>query len=208
MKKFTLVVILSVCSVFVYAKVWTVSSTISNTFSPATLSIAIGDSVQFNLSGIHSAVEVDQNAYNNNQLTPLSGGFSVPFGGGLVPAAQLPLGTHYYVCGNHFSLGMKGIIMVTPAGVPNISASSISLKIFPNPYVDKLNVQYHLDRKSNVQIKITDLLGNTVATLSNEIQQPGDYAHIYDQLPLVSKSNYFLDFIIDGKRTVQKLMVE
>lgn len=47
-----------------------------------------------------------------NGNTPLSGGFTRPFGGGLLtPSTGLTVGTHYYVCSPHASSGMKGIIV-------------------------------------------------------------------------------------------------
>src|SRR2546426_323217 len=114
MKTITLLVAIVLCSFFGFATNWTVSATNSQfTFTPSALTIASGDSVQFVLGSIHNAVEVSQATWNANGTTALAGGFSVPFGGGLVLPAQLPLGIHYYVCTNHASMGMKGTITVT-----------------------------------------------------------------------------------------------
>ena len=81
-------------------------------FSPASVTINIGDSVNFVLTSIHTVVEVSQATWNANGTTPLSNGFSKGSGGGMVLPAKLTLGTHYYVCGNHASFGMKGVIIV------------------------------------------------------------------------------------------------
>jgi hypothetical protein len=60
---------------------------------------------------------VSQATWNANGTTPLPGGFSVPFGGGMVLPSQLGIGTHYYVCQAHVSFGMKGKIIVTGSSV-------------------------------------------------------------------------------------------
>ena len=94
-------------------------------FSPAALNISLGDTVVFSIGGTHNAVEVDQGTWTSNGNTPLSGGFSVPFGGGMVILTGV--GTHYYVCSPHASLGMKGTITVTSTtiGTGTLAASSI-----------------------------------------------------------------------------------
>lgn len=80
-------------------------------YNPDSISITQGDAVQFQIGGSHDAREVSQATYNANGNT-WNGGFQTAFGGGLV---NLPnLGTYYYVCTPHASLGMKGRIFVQP----------------------------------------------------------------------------------------------
>ncbi len=120
-----------------FCTVWTVNNS-GSTFSPATLTISPGDSVNFILASIHNAVEVDQSTWNSNGSAALSGGFQTPFSGGMVLPAQLATGTHYYVCTNHVSGGMKGTIIVlncsTPAQPGTISGNTISCSNNTNTY--------------------------------------------------------------------------
>ena len=101
-------------------------------FSPATITINAGDSIIFTLGGSHNAVEVSEATWNAGGNTALPG-FSVPFGGGVVPASSLGVGTHYYVCSPHASIGMKGKIIVE--GVTDIDKKTVSteISVFPNP---------------------------------------------------------------------------
>lgn len=102
------------------ATTWTINNS-GNSFSPPTLTINVGDAVNFDISTVHNAKEVSQDTWNANGTTALTGGFLTNFGGGLVPAASLGLGTHYYVCDPHASAGMKGRIIVqncTPPSQP------------------------------------------------------------------------------------------
>ncbi len=96
------------------------------TYSPSSLTINQGDSVEFVIDVSHNAVEVDLATYNANGTTPLTGGFSVPFGGGIVPAAQIPVGDHYYVCSPHAAVGMKGSFTVVP-GAANLEDTDFNI---------------------------------------------------------------------------------
>jgi hypothetical protein len=97
------------------------------------------------LEAIHNAVEVSQATWDANVNTPLAGGFSVPFGGGEVLPAQLPAGTHYYVCTPHAGAGMKGIIIVgTPTGIEDKTVQS-DISVFPNPETDMVTVKACID---------------------------------------------------------------
>ncbi|MBD3638709.1 MAG: T9SS type A sorting domain-containing protein [Crocinitomicaceae bacterium] len=117
--------------------VWTVVNS-GTTFSPDAITITEGDSVQFNITASHNVVEVSQTTYNANGNTPLAGGFQLPFGGGLLLPADLPVGTHYYVCSPHAGFGMKGIITVNPCTAPNqpsvISGPTTICELSANTY--------------------------------------------------------------------------
>ncbi len=82
------------------------------TFSPSTLTIQAGDQVDFDIAGSHNVKETDEESFNNEEGNQLPGGFSLPFGGGLLTADDLPVGTHYYYCQPHVTFGMLGVIIV------------------------------------------------------------------------------------------------
>jgi|GEM_PF-574982 len=111
MKKFLLSFLLLSIACTGFSETWTIVNE-GFTFSPDNLEIKFGDNVLFDLGDIHNAVEVSQETWEANGNAPLEGGFSVPFGGGLVESSMLPAGTHYYVCAPHAEGGMKGIIVV------------------------------------------------------------------------------------------------
>lgn len=132
MKKLLLSLILVIVCIKVSCTTWTIVNS-GFTFSPSTITITIGDDVNFVLASIHDAVEVSKATWDANGNTPLGGGFQTPFGGGLVQTSQLGIGIHYYVCSTHASIGMKGMITVQSiTGIPENQITP-AISVYPNP---------------------------------------------------------------------------
>ena len=99
------------------------------TFTPDTLFVNIGDTINFNISNNHNAVEVSENIWNSNGSTS-NNGFNIPFGGGTWIVDSIK--TYYYVCQPHAAAGMKGIIVSSQ--IPCIKNMNQTLEGFdPNP---------------------------------------------------------------------------
>jgi len=195
MKIILLSLLLILTGISGYSTTWTITNS-GNTFSPATITITVGDDVNFNLEVIHNAVEVSQATWNANNSTALPGGFQTTFGGGLVPASQLGIGTHYYVCVPHASLGMKGIIIVqSTTDIPgNLFRPDFS--VYPNPSKDLVTIK----AKSNVvglNYFIIDQAGRKVfeGKLNSE-STPVDISHL-------AKGFYYLEIAGQNKATVK-----
>lgn len=130
--------------------------TISNSgtsFTNAAITIAVGDIVNFSIGASHNAVEVSEATWTAKGNTPLAGGFSLPFGGGTVPADKLTPGIHYYVCAPHAEFGMKGTITVlNPTGITENKFKD-GMSISPNPS----NGTFHLMLDNSLSAKKYDL---------------------------------------------------
>ena len=111
-KKIYSIILITTLALFSYSATTSVGN-IGITYTPADITINVGDTVDFTpISNAHDVVEVSMATYNTNGATS-NGGFTTPFGGGLVTG--LAAGTYYYVCTPHASLGMKGTITVNAA---------------------------------------------------------------------------------------------
>ena len=132
MKNYLLSLFLFLLAAKAFCTTWIINES-GITFNPGTITITLGDNVNFNLTSLHNAIEVSQAIWNANGTTALPGGFQTPFGGGLVQSSQLAVGTHYYVCTNHASSGMKGFIIVQ--STTGISEDQLppDFSVYPNP---------------------------------------------------------------------------
>jgi plastocyanin len=168
MKKLVFSLLLFSLGTASFCTTWTIIN-VGFTFSPATVTIHLGDSVNFTLADIHNAVEVSQTTWDANGTTALPGGFQEPIGGGLVLPSQLAVGTHYYVCQPHASLGMKGIIIVQDnSGIADNKLQS-GISVYPNPANNLLTIKAGNDLVGS-QYVISDQTGRQVLNgkLANE----------------------------------------
>jgi plastocyanin len=182
MKKVFIGVMLVLAGTTGFCKTWVITS-VGNTFSPSTLTISVGDSVQFTLDPAHDCLEVSQATYNANGVTPLAGGFSTAFGGGLVLPDKLTVGTHYYVCTVHVSLGMKGTITVlTNSGIA-VNTKQTGFSVYPNPAVNSITLtsannltgsQYYLADQTG-RLVLTGKLNDNTSSIDISSLTPGVY---------------------------------
>lgn len=172
-------------------------------FSPGAITINLGDDVKFILESNHNAREVSQATWNANGSTALSGGFSVAFGGGSVPASKLTAGIHYYVCSPHASSGMKGTITVinTTGIADNLLKEGIS--VYPNPSNGKFQLTINNPSSAkNYDLGIYDALGNKVYSKSDLLQSNT----INVELPDRPKGPYFIR-LYNGKEAYFRKIV-
>jgi plastocyanin len=134
-------------------------------FSPSTLTINTGDTVNFSIGSLHNAVEVSEATYIANDTTG-NGGFRLPKGGGQVVLNKA--GTYYYVCQPHVSMfGMKGIITVvdnTGTGIDNMNSNraQLSFKISPNPAKEYFSIDLSLPSTELITLRLFDITGKLV----------------------------------------------
>src|SRR5664280_1325967 len=140
MKKLIISLFLVSFGTAVFCTTWTITNS-GFAFTPSTITITSGDDVSFVLESMHNAIEVSQATWDVNGNTPLSGGFSVAFAGGSVLPAKLTVGTHWYVCSPHASLGMKGTIIVSTSTVIKENQEQINILVYPNPSSDFITVR-------------------------------------------------------------------
>src|SRR5690349_7545546 len=77
------------------------------------------------------------------------------------------------------------------------------LKVYPNPVDDQINLILRIDRESNLSVKIMDLLGNEIVTLSNERVPAGEQTKSYTIPNRLNSGIYFLK-IMSGTETIVK----
>ncbi len=181
-------------------------------FSPDNISINVGDTVIFQIASIHNAVEVSESTWSANGNTPLTGGFSVGFGGGQVTG--LAAGVHFYVCQPHASLGMKGKITVNAAsGIDTPEASKDKITIYPNPSNGKFTVQFQNSLTTtgsgtgvdeNISLDVYNLPGEKIYTLPYFKQQASNEV----DLSFLPTGIYFLKIYDRKKMYTQKLVIQ
>jgi len=100
-------------------------------------------------------------------------------------------------------------------GTPDITTNvnyvgdipNIHLQIIPNPTSDFILIDYELSEFSNIKIRIINTLGKEVHTFLDESQASGHH-QFTGNLQGLSSGLYFIDFQINNKNIVRKIMVQ
>ena len=90
---------------------------------------------------------------------------------------------------------------ITPwfVGVDNNQKNEFSFINYPNPVINSTTLKYELTETAIVSITILDILGNTIETILNEVQESGTHNITYDASRL--KSGIYLCQLSAGTKT-------
>lgn len=182
-------------------------TTVGNTYSPATLTVTIGDVVTIAASGTHPLAEVSQTTWNANGTATVSTGFgnkSSNYTFTITSATNI-----YYVCTNHVSMGMKGMITVSTVGVKEQNDLISNISMFPNPTKDKFSVKFNSTESGNVTAKLYSVCGQEVESLvANKEFGAGVTTLNFDLQNNIPAGIYFVQLNYNSKKVIRKLIID
>lgn len=111
-----------------------------------------------------------------------------------------------YVPGSSFT-PYNSLLSHNKPGGPKADKILSVLRIYPNPVDDQINFILRLERESNISIKIMDLLGNEVVTLSNERLSAGEQTKTFTIPNRLNSGIYFLRFVAGSETVVKRISV-
>lgn len=77
---------------------------------------------------------------------------------------------------------------------------------YPNPFNSSTRIEYTIDEKTNVSLKVFNTLGQEIKTLINEEMIPGYYSRLFDGKDL-SSGVYFYELVTDKTRITKKMIL-
>ena len=86
-----------------------------------------------------------------------------------------------------------------------VDNSSVEMVVFPNPFVNTINMNYTISKDSKVIIELFDINGKLLNTLNNSTQTSGDQSLQFDGSRL-SSGVYVIKMNIDGVVTSKQLI--
>lgn len=97
---------------------------------------------------------------------------------------------------------------VSRVGISEI-ANNINLSIFPNPSNGEIMLEYNLISNSKIKISVNNLLGKTLAVITDEKRFAGEQMTTIDVRELaLSAGIYFVNFECNGTSTIKKIIVQ
>lgn len=205
MKKIYLITLLCLTTLAFKAATFTIS-TVGTSYSPATLTVSVGDVVTIQASGSHPLVEVSQSTWNANGSTPLGGGFGTKTSNYTFTVTST--NAIYYVCSVHVGMGMKGMITVSAAGVNENTITLNNVSLFPNPAKNNMNVNFNASTSTSVSIKLYDVTGREIEKLMNETNvAQGVHTFNFELPSYLNAGNYFVEVTSGNQKATKKLII-
>ncbi len=138
-------------------------TTSGNSYSPATTTAAMGDTISIVGSNTHPLVQVDQTDWNANNPNPMAGGWGTKTSTYTFTISSTV--TIYFGCANHMaSMQMKGQINVNTTGIKQVIANSNKAVLFPNPAVNGEFTVKMENATANGKVNIYNIEGKLVET--------------------------------------------
>ncbi len=175
-------------------------------YSPATLTVNIGDVVTIQASAGHPLAEVDQTTWNANGTSTLSTGFGVKTANHTFTITGN--NTIYYVCTAHVTFGMKGQIVVNSVGVNEQNISLNNVNVFPNPATAKVQINFSSIGNNLVNVTLFDITGRKIERVISDFEATNGNNTIQYNLPQhLNAGNYFIEISAGNQKTSRKLVV-
>jgi len=82
-----------------------------------------------------------------------------------------------------------------------------NVQVYPTTITDQINLKYSISRNSNVSVKMTDILGNEVATLCSGRFDPGERSCSYYINNKISKGFYFIRVVAGTESVIKRISI-
>lgn len=100
---------------------------------------------------------------------------------------------------------LAAITSVSDEYIQSLSGGNF-INVYPNPLNSTTNINYKIDKDSDVRLFLYNMLGELADILVNKYQRRGKYTLKFDQ-PKLSSGIYFLVLTIDGTVTASKKII-
>jgi hypothetical protein len=87
-----------------------------------------------------------------------------------------------------------------------VAIAKSELKIYPNPVTDNMNIEYNLNKSSNIMINIYDITGRIIKSIDLSNQPSGNHKFIIDCNSFYS-GTYFVQLIAEKEKVSAKFIV-
>lgn len=170
-----LLVLFIMYGLFSSAKAAQVNINISGiTYSPATLTVNVGDVVIIQANSTHPLIQVSQANWNANNGVQDGFGSSSDFT--LSITAAMAGTTIYYGCSAHFGSGMKGQIIVNVvSGINENRTRTFNFTVYPNPVTADSWMNVSVKTAGKISITVYDLNGRMISHLIDQQVKAGEF---------------------------------
>jgi plastocyanin len=203
-KTFTIISVLLI-SFGAYATNYTVAIS-GNTYSPATLTVKVGDQITIKANGYHPLRQVDEITWGMNGSTELAGGWGTTSTDYTFTVSSV--GTIYYICTAHIHLSMKGKIIVEAAtDVADVKSESKQLNVFPDPAISQASFSFNPERNGLLTARIYNMTGQVEKIIYQENVRSAEPVNVQFSVAELASGIYFLVLSDEQQRYTRRFAV-
>ncbi|MFN8206926.1 MAG: T9SS type A sorting domain-containing protein [Bacteroidales bacterium] len=205
MKKTVTILTVLLISVGAFATNYTIAIS-GNTYSPAELTVKVGDQVTIKANGYHPLRQVDELTWAMNGSTALSGGWGTTSTDYTFTVNSV--GTIYFICTAHIHLSMKGKIIVEAAtDVADVKAEKEQLTIFPSPAQTQASFTFNPEHNGLLTASIYNMTGQVEKEIYREIVRSAEPVKVQFSVAELPSGIYFLVLSDEQQRYTRRFAV-
>jgi len=208
MKSLSVFLFVLISASFIFGTTYNVTMP-GNLFSPETVRISVNDTVRWVNTDIRlhtttSGVNGTPNGlWDSGTMNP-NDSFSFIFASA---------GNYPYYCTFHYLMGMNGLVIVNSVDIKETSRSlkpAITIKNYPNPFINNLTFNFELKSAGKAAIKIFDALGHPIKNIVVSSMTAGIHSIIWDGMDFnnkpVQNGLYFYRMNLNGNNYTGKIL--
>jgi plastocyanin len=201
-----LLVLFIMCGLFSSAKAAQFNVNISGqSYSPATLTVNVGDVVIIQASDFHPLIQVSLANWNANNA--VQEGFGATSDFTLTITAAMAGTTIYYGCSAHFGSGMKGQINVNVvSGINENQIRPFNFTVYPNPVTADSWMNVSVKSAGRISITVYDLNGRIINHLLEQQVKAGEFT-IPFPVNSLQKGTYIIQMRTAKERLEKQILV-
>ena len=208
MKSLSVFLFVLISASFIFGTTYNVTMP-GNLFSPETVRISVNDTVRWVNTDIRlhtttSGVNGTPNGLWDSGTMNSSDSFSYIF---------TSAGNYSYFCTFHYLMGMNGLVIVNSVDIKETSRSlkpAITIKNYPNPFINNLTFNFELKSAGKAAIKIFDALGHPIKNIVVSSMTAGIHSIIWDGMDFnnkpVQNGLYFYRMNLNGNNYTGKIL--
>ncbi len=121
------------------------------------------------------------------------------------PAGGEPFVKKYTVFSDDISAEMS--LKKRTDDLPNLKNMPVEYKVFPNPYVETVNIKYELTKDREVTLEAISLTGQKISIVEAKQQVPGNYTFTFSpKAHNLKAGTYFIKLMFDDKVYLEKVI--
>jgi hypothetical protein len=97
--------------------------------------------------------------------------------------------------------------VISSSMVNNNDGDNLKLDVFPNPYREKVNINLHIDNRSDVKITVYDIIGKKIATIVDKSEDAGDLTYNFSAKEIgLANGTYIIKVKVNSKEITKKII--